>query len=201
MDIWDVNKLLIFVIFVIPGFVSLKTYEILFLSLQKETANRIIDAVAYSCINYAVLFPLIYYFNELKLQLSHPIIFSLFCSFVLFIAPIIWVSLLKLIRGSKWLQRWLPHPTERTWDYIFGKKKPYWIILTLKSGNKIAGKFAYNSFASSGQSKEQIYIEETWLLNSDGGFERAKNSSAGTLIVNTDIESIELFNLIDEDCQ
>jgi len=55
MDIWETNKLLLFVGFVIPGFISLKTYELLLPSTPKESAKQLIDAVAYSCINYALL--------------------------------------------------------------------------------------------------------------------------------------------------
>lgn len=40
MDIWDANKLLLFIAFVIPGFVSLKIYELLFPAAQKENGNQ-----------------------------------------------------------------------------------------------------------------------------------------------------------------
>lgn len=196
MDIWDTNKLVLFVAFVIPGFVSLKAYEVLFLSSPKETASQLIDAVAYSCLNYAILFPAIYYVNRAEINDSHPILFAAFSLAVLFVAPVVWVCLLKAVRASKWLQRWLPHPTERPWDYVFSGKNPYWVIVTMKDGKKISGKYGYKSFSSCGASKEQIYIEETWVLNADDGFERARETTAGTLIVSADIESIEFFNWI-----
>ena len=50
MDIWDINKLLLFIALVIPGFVSLKTYELLFPAALKESDKLLIDAVAYSSI-------------------------------------------------------------------------------------------------------------------------------------------------------
>jgi Family of unknown function (DUF6338) len=194
MDIWEENKLVLFVAFVIPGFVSLKVYELLFLRTSKDTANQLIDAVAYSCLTYAILFPAIYYVNSSKIESTHPIWFGFFWFFVLFIAPVIWVCALLLIRRSSFLQRWLPHPTEHPWDYVFGNKKPYWVIITMKDGKRLGGKYGYNSFSSSGTSKEQIYFEETWELNADGGFERAKDTTGGTLVVSSDIESIEFFH-------
>lgn len=194
MDIWEANKLVLFVAFVIPGFVSLKTYELLFLRAPKDTASQLIDAVAYSCLNYAVLFPVVYYINLNKVESAHPIWFGLLCLIVLFIAPVLWVFVLRSIRHSSLLQRWLPHPTDRPWDYVFGNKKPYWIIITMKDGKRLGGKYGYNSFSSSGTSKEQIYLEETWVLNTDGGFERPKETTAGILVVSSEIESIELFH-------
>jgi hypothetical protein len=56
MDIFDSNKMLLFVAFFIPGFVSLKAYEVLFLSSPKETVSQLNDAITYSCLNYAILF-------------------------------------------------------------------------------------------------------------------------------------------------
>jgi hypothetical protein len=50
MDILDNNKILLFIIFVIPGFVALKAYQLIFNITAKDTANQLIDAVAYSCI-------------------------------------------------------------------------------------------------------------------------------------------------------
>ena len=35
----------------------------------------------------------------------------------------------------------------------------------LKDGTLIAGKYAGNSFASSAPADEQLYLEETWILN------------------------------------
>jgi hypothetical protein len=194
MDIWEANKLALFVAFVIPGFVSIKAYELLFLCNPKDATNQLIDAVAYSCLNYAALFPAIYYINASGVEATHPILFSLFCTFVLFAAPVLWVVLLRVLRRSKFLQRWLPHPTERAWDYVFGSRNPYWVIVTLKSGKKLGGKYGYSSFSTSGSSREQLYFEETWEINADGGLERPRETTAGTLIVSAGIESIELFH-------
>lgn len=51
MDIWSSDKLVLFVGFVIPGFVSLKTYQLLFQSPSSNPSDQLIDAVAYSCLN------------------------------------------------------------------------------------------------------------------------------------------------------
>lgn len=194
MDIWDTSKLVLFVAFVIPGFVSLKTYELLFLSTPKDTSSQLIDAVAYSCLNYAILFPVIYYVNAYEVGTTSPIVFALLCLIVLFVSPIVWVCSLRAVRCSNLFQRWLPHPTEKPWDYVFSKRDPYWVIVTMKDGKKLGGKYGYNSFSSSGTTKEQIYFEETWVLNADGGFDRPKETTAGTLIVSSDIDSIEFFH-------
>lgn len=88
----------------------------------------------------------------------------------------------------------MPHPTQKPWDYVFNQRKPFWIIATLKDGTEVAGKYGPNSFASSAPAEEQIYLEETWLLNSDKGFDRPKNQTSGVILLSSELTSIELFH-------
>ncbi|EMV1560034.1 hypothetical protein AABV68_001296 [Enterobacter ludwigii] len=66
-------------------------------------------------------------------------------------------------------------------------------MVTLKDGNKIAGKYSADSFSSSSPNPEQLYLEENWVINADGGFERARTDTLGILILSKDIEHIEFF--------
>jgi Family of unknown function (DUF6338) len=89
----------------------------------------------------------------------------------------------------------MPHPTEKPWDFVFIQRKPYWAIVTLKDGMKIAGRYDSASFASSAPAPEQLYLEETWVLNADGGFERPRKETAGILILSSEIVTVEFFKL------
>ncbi len=194
MDIWEQDKLLLFIAFVIPGFVSLKAYELLFPSERVESTKQIVEAITFSCVNYALLFWLIIYIEKSGIKDSCSFVYFLFYIFVLFIAPIIWVWILKRIRLSDLFQKNAPHPTQKPWDYVFSKREPYWIIVTLKDGTKIAGSYDCNSFASSAPAEEQLFLEEAWVLNDDGGFERPRNSTKGIIILSGEMASIELFS-------
>lgn len=195
MDIWKPNELILFIAFVIPGFISLKTYELLFPSERLNSSRQIIDAIAYSCINYALLFYPIYYVEMHGVRENHQNLYALFYICVLLIAPVIWVIFLKCFRTRLWLQKYIPHPTSKPWDYVFGQRQCYWIVVMLRDGTKIGGKYSTGSFASSAPTKEQLYLEETWVINADGGFERKRTDSAGILILSNEIVSVELFNL------
>lgn len=193
MDIWDINKLLIFIAFVIPGFLSMKLYNVLHPNVQIDTSKTIIEVVSYSCVNYAIWFIPIYLVEKSTIQTSFAILYFLFYLMVLFISPIALTLLFVWMRSWKWLGRLLPHPTGRAWDYFFGLKEPAWVIVTLKDGKKIGGKYAENSFSSSAPNPEQLYLEENWVINSDGGLEEARTHTMGVLILSKDIESIEFF--------
>lgn len=195
MDIWDENKLLLFIAFVIPGFVSLKTYELLFPSEQKGSDKLLFDIVAYSSINYALLLWPIYSIETHQVCQSHPTAYVLFYVFVLLIAPIAWVCVLKMLRTTDFFQRSMPHPVGKPWDFVFAQRKPYWVIVTLKDGKKIAGRYDSASFASSAPVTEQLYLEEHWVLNDDGGLERPRKDTAGILILSSEIVTVEFFKL------
>lgn len=193
MDIWETNKLILFVIFVIPGFLSMKFYNILHPSVPLDMSKALIDVVAYSCVNYGIwCFP-IYLVQDSGLYFEHFNLYLFFYLIVFFISPILLTLFFVWMRSWKWLCRLLPHPTGMAWDYFFGLRKCCWVIVTLKSGTQIAGKYDRNSFASNAPAPEQIYLEEHWQLNSDGGIERPREDTLGILILSKDIEYIEFF--------
>ena len=193
MNIWEDDKLIIFIAFVIPGFVALKTYELLFPSERRDSSKQIVDAVAYSCLNYAILFWPIAAVENAKIVNSHPNLYAIFYLFVLFVAPIVWMLTWKWIRESDRFQSFAPHPTQKPWDFVFGQRNTYWVVVTLKSGKRIAGMYGENSFASSAPADEQIYLEQEWVLNEDGGFERPANQTAGIIILASEIATVEFY--------
>ncbi|WP_445360235.1 DUF6338 family protein [Microbulbifer sp. EKSA005] len=193
MNIWEDDKILIFIAFVIPGFISIKVYELLYPSEMKDSSKQLVDAVTYSCINYSILLFPILLVESNDFSANHPNLYKLFYVFVLLIFPVLLVFLWKMIRNVELFQKNAPHPISKPWDFVFSKRSRYWVIVTLKSGEKIAGKYAENSFTSSTPAKEQIYLEEAWVLNKNGGFKRSRNNTSGILVISDEISTIEFF--------
>lgn len=192
MDIWQIDKFLLFFAFVIPGFISIKTYELIFPGVSRSSSEKMIDAVAYSSINYALLALPIYGVEQSNLRANCGFLYYAFFLFVLFIAPVIWVLVWKYLRTREFFQKNAPHPTGKPWDFVFSQRNPYWVKVTLKNGTIIGGLYSEKSFTSSSPSEEQIYLEETWVLNENGGFERMKNNTAGVIILASEISHVEL---------
>lgn len=195
MDIWESSKLILFIAFVVPGFVSLKCYEVLCSKPQKDASSQLIDAITYSCVNYAILFYFIFLVEESALRINNIYLYTAFYTFVLLVAPIIWASVFRFARSHQFLQKYLPHPISKPWDYVFSKRKEYWVIVTMKNGNKYAGYYGPQSFSSSTPATEQIYLEQCWKLNEKGAFERSRQNTAGILIASQEIETLEFFNV------
>lgn len=194
MEIWEVDKLFLFVAFVIPGFISIKAYQLIVPGATRSASEQLIDAIAYSCINYALLFWLILRVEGSELSTVHPVIYYIFYVVVLFVAPVFWVLLWRWLRTRELFQKNAPHPVLKPWDYVFQQRKPYWVVATLKNGQKIAGRYSSQSFASSAPADEQLYLECTHLMEEDGSIGRAVNDSAGILIMSSEIAYVELQN-------
>ena len=192
MDIWNADRLFLFILFVIPGFISIKTFDLLFPGIQKESSKQIIDAVTYSSLNYALLSWPIMVIEGSDFRTHHPNFYALFYMVVLFITPIALGLLSYLVRTASYVQRFVAHPTQKPWDYVFSQRKPYWVKVVFKDRSVVGGKYAQNSFTSSAPATEQIYLEESWIINHRGGLERPKNKTAGILIVSSEIAYIEL---------
>jgi len=192
MDIWELEKLYLFILFVIPGFISLKTYDLIYPSGFKDSSKQLIDAIAYSCVNYALVTPLIIGIERSTLPDNHPYWHLAFYSLVLFFSPILIVLIWKQIRNIESIKNIIHHPTEKPWDYVFGKGEHYWVKAVMKDGSTIGGYYGENSHTSSAPALEQIYIEETWVINESGEFERPKKDSAGVIILHDELSHIEL---------
>jgi len=64
----------------------------------------------------------------------------------------------------------LAHPVPTAWDYKFSNLGTRYVIIDLKDGSIIYGKYSNNSFSSSIPEERDIYIEEvyTYMMVSHG---------------------------------
>lgn len=192
MDIWSEDRLALFVLFVIPGFIGMKFYELLCPGTYKDSSARVIDAIAYSSINYALLAPFLWGWRP---SVACPFANYLAALLALVAAPMVWAYLWKTLRETKVFQKNAPHPIEKPWDFFFRQRKPHWVKITLNNGTIIGGKFYDRSFASSAPAEEQLYLEETWLLDEKGKFLRKINDSTGVLVLSKNISHVEFREL------
>lgn len=85
------------------------------------------------------------------------------------------------------------HPIPTAWDYYFSKQEESWVIVTLKSGKTIYGKFSTESFASSDSDERDLYIEKTYSINDDMTW-KENGTNMSILIKNDEISTIEFVN-------
>ncbi|EPY8429033.1 DUF6338 family protein, partial [Citrobacter youngae] len=171
MDILEKGKLFLFVLFIMPGFISMRVYRLFHPSADSDTSKVLIDVVSYSCINFSLLLIPIYLIEKNNIFISHPVLYYLFYLFVLIIIPVLLPIILLKIRSCEKVKRVLPHPIGRSWDYFFSTRQCCWVLVTLKNGKKYGGYYGSESFASNSPEPEQIYLEKHWALDDDGDFD------------------------------
>lgn len=192
LDLLELNKVLLFVAFIMPGFIAIKAYELFAVgSERRSTSEQLIDAISYSCINYVLWLPAVYLIESSQLRDVHLWLYVLFYLLVLFISPVVISYFWVKVR----VRRFKEHPIKKPWDYVFSSLEPHWILVTLKSGEKIGGYYGPESFASSSPAPEQIFLQNSWVINNDGGFERIKDTSAGILILSSEILYLEFYKI------
>ena len=196
MNFTDVNQVVLFLIFFIPGFISLKVYDLFIPSERRDFSKSFFDAVAYSGINYASWSWLIILMDIYDTYTNHYLLYMVMIVIIIFVSPLLLPILYLKIVTWKPISTRVLHPHSSSWDYVFSKRKKEWVIVHLKDGKRIGGIFGTESFASSYPAKEQIFLEEVWKLDDNGAFEESLNNSL--LILNDEIMGIEFVNQRDD---
>ncbi|MCK6599617.1 MAG: DUF6338 family protein [Bdellovibrionaceae bacterium] len=194
MNIPNIDSIWIFIFFIMPGFISLKVYNLLCPGKLPDFSTQMFSSIMYSCLSYAVHLPI--YLISATLQDFSVITWKhvLFITSLILIFPALIPIAWLFIRKIEWVNNFLPHPTNSPWDYVFSQRNFYWLIVTLKDGTILGGKYGAGSFSSSYPEDPQIFISEQWLVDQEG-FIRKVNDSSGIMILSKDIKTIEFFTL------
>ncbi len=192
MKIWEADALPLFLMFVVPGFLSLKVYDLLVPGERRDFTKALPEAISFSALNFSFFFP-VYAILPIDFANYYPVRFLVFLVLVFLIAPVLWPIVWLRISRIGFLARHLRSPIPKPWDWLFGKTESYWVIVHLTDGGKIGGRFDTRSFASDFPEEEQLYLEEVWNLDETGVFVSRVDRTRGILILSKDISSVELF--------
>ncbi|WP_028316007.1 DUF6338 family protein [Desulfatibacillum aliphaticivorans] len=190
----DFNSLPLFVLLVFPGLISLHIYRLLMPTKDVDWKTVTFEGLFYSALNFALCLPLIIYTHTNNYPSTNPYGYSAWMMIMILVAPIVWAYLWsKLIRCKPLMKKMnLPYPT--AWDFFFDKRVTLFVLIHLKNGNKIAGYYGPNSYATSYPREGDIYLEAAIKVNDKGEFLDFVNQTGGLLVRKADYELIEFFN-------
>jgi Family of unknown function (DUF6338) len=190
MPPFEASQFVLFLAFFVPGFISIKIYDLLWPSERRDWSKAVIEAIGFSAVNFAVLWPIVYPTLLGYGIFANPLVQICVAFIALLIAPTIWPIILRRVLNKSGL---LIDPVHKPWDVVFKERGACWIIVHLKDGRRIGGRFGRRSVASSSPAEEQLYLEEVWRLGAHGAFLHAIDRSAGILISARDIQAVEFF--------
>jgi len=184
---FDWSGLAFFILFVLPGFISLKVWTQIVPSPERPLKDVIGEVIAFGILNSAIVAPLLLFWRPSETQ-------TLYISLVvgLVILPAVWPFLLA---GTvRILQRWniILIPERGASDYVFSLGEPFFIIVHLKDGRRIGGYYGDNSFAGLFPDSGHLYLEEVWNLDHTGTFIDAVPDTKGIVLKPDDYAFLEL---------
>ena len=193
MEIWSVDKLVLFVAFFVPGFIALQIYSLLVSIDDSDLPKRLPAVVAYSAVHYAITGWIILVAPEnLRIAAAY---------LVVLILPIFWPPVVLLIRDPK---RWGPiicsrelfesilSPEASPWDRVFTNKARF-VRVKLKTGGFAGGFLGVGSVVSAYPCPEQLYISNAFTLDQKTGEFGEELANTGILVNGAEISIIELI--------
>ncbi|MCI0564396.1 MAG: DUF6338 family protein [Nitrososphaera sp.] len=192
----SVEQLLLVAVFIVPGAISAKVYEMKFATKRKNLAEILPETIVFSIVNFSLLFWAIDYALRAETIQNETVFSYLIILACLFVAPVMWPFILFLV--LKFLiekLKWLPAQEMTSWDYFFNREareKGVFVILRLSDDSYVAGIYGANSFASSFPDPGHIYLETLMEVNGDGYLTGRRLEGVGMLLRPGDYKSVKV---------
>ena len=188
------QSLLLFLAFVLPGFISMKTYALVTPVAKPVTLkDGLLEAIAFSLVNIVLMFWPLYWLMEPRVIELEPLTTYATLIAVLLIAPVAWPLLLLALRSKLSKRGWWLSTSPTAWDHFFRNRRPCWVLVRLANDTLIGGWFGTKSFASSSPDGGHLYLEELWTVNAQGGFDKKVERSLGMILRPGDYKTVEFF--------
>lgn len=197
MSILDVEKLPELIAALAPGFLIMFVRRQFAVGKPPSFQDRAVTYVAISAVYFAVAVPLFQYLQDQHQLLPQAADFFKF--FGLPVAIGLGMALLMTRRTLDRLWQWIGlkpiHHIPSAWDYVFGKlQETSWVIIILKDGSQVAGRYDADSFASSDCDERDLYISDVWEVSDEGVWSKPKTAK-GILLCGADICTVEIFRM------
>jgi len=185
----------------VPGFVWHSVQSMFIRPRASDGRPGWLRYLTLSAINYAIWSWLIYiaFVREADLSVEAG---ALVVAFVSLVSPVLLGALSGALSQRAALRGFLQsigfnliHPVPTSWDYIFGGTEPVILHVTLKSGTQFRGTFGEASFASSESGERDLYLEEIFAMEPDGGWTRDE-LSRGLWLSASEVSSIEFLAMV-----
>lgn len=193
MEILDLELLPLAIALLVPGFVAVKVYDLLVPGERRDWSASVLEVLAYGTLNFSLWFWALDWL--LSVAPTRAWLFRIGTAGILFISPVLLaIAVTSLLRWPA-VRRWVRHPTPTGWDHFFGKAKPCWVILHLKTGELIGGLYGSESLASCYPNPQDIYLEEAWHLDRVGRFVERVPQTVGVYVRADDCKAIQFFKV------
>ena len=187
-----------FLAFVVPGFLSLRAYDVVRGGDARKINEAFVDVIIYSFATDLIWTPALLIVLGWTPSVGRTIALTAIglCGFVF--TPI--------ALGTGWFcwqtrlakRGVIADPQRKPWDVFFytasREKLDLAVLLTLPDGRKLGGRYRASSFASHYPADEQLHVGETWIVDQQtGAFLAPVAGSKGFIVDKKDLLSVEFI--------
>lgn len=177
---------------VLPGFISIRVYSLIHPSENKPLKDILLDAIAYSVLNAALLWFLV----QDYLLVSTPLLSWPVMVLVFVLAPAGWPFLLNRLLISLAHRNIVLFRHRTGWDDFFSRRNPCWLRVHLHDGTVIAGYFGERSYATLFPQSGHLYMEQLWNVDAGTGeIQGEEPISAGIILKPDDYRFVEVAKI------
>ena len=204
MTVDSINVVYFTFAFIVPGYIIDEMIDKITPLKTEKTEIRFLRCLLYSVVNYVIWagwgIRLIEGFFGNKGDITYWLVIALAVIISGTITGII-IGVLKAKRVSARLLNpillkmdiALKHPAPSAWDYQFNKLQSgcgEWVVIRLKSGEIVYGRYGTGSFSSSEETERDIYLEEIYTCKDNGPWVKTDRTD-GIWIKADEISTIE----------
>lgn len=193
-----IERLQLFLVVVMPGIIAIKVYDLFYPPEKRDFGSSLLEAMAYGLINLAIWGVPLFQINQKAWMEEHLLGYALLSAAFLVISPTLLALGTVWLRNLRFVSSRVGYPNKTAWDDFFKRQHECWILFHLKDGKMLGGYFGEKSYASTYPQQPEIYVEETWRVDSRGEFFEKVEGTLGMVIRQADCERLE-FLIIEGD--
>jgi hypothetical protein len=193
-----VEQALAFAVLILPGFISLRVYDMRRGGEGRKINDVLLDVIVYSFATDLVAFVALAIVSAVVPGPLQSLVKGLVALAVLIIVPVcfavLWFALQQALIRSGVFPDTLTKPWNRMVDRIARERLDVGVILTLRDGRTIGAKMgAPRAFASD---DDDLLLGEVWTIAADRAtFVQASPGSCGIIVSRADCQTIEFVEL------
>ncbi|KAA5596778.1 DUF6338 family protein [Blastochloris sulfoviridis] len=181
------GALALFVVFALPGFISLQVWSLLVPAAARNLKDIIPDAMAFGVLNAVVGAPVFLFFATTPGQTYALAVAALV------VLPVFWPFAIKNVLKRLERAGLILNRARSGWDAAFLRREPFFVIVHLKDGRRLGGYYGYESYAGLHPCSGHIYLEALWSLDEQGRFLAPIPDSRGVVLRPDDYHFVELL--------
>ncbi|MBV8299233.1 MAG: hypothetical protein JO083_06805 [Candidatus Eremiobacteraeota bacterium] len=199
-----VEQVLAFAALILPGFISLRVYEMRRGGEARKTSEVLLDLVVYSLVTDVAAFAALWLVAVIVPDRLQPFLKVSVWALAILVLPVAVAFMFFELRRRMLSLGLSRDPTAKPWDRFFERvgrfDGTFGAILTMRDGRKIGVRLIDPSYASSYPAPEQALFGEVWTIDPERArFVRPVPGSCGVLVDKADCETIEFLRWTEVD--